>query len=184
MPVGAGAESLVQGDTCLQYSVSDPCYLNGCAKGYQGDLVLDPAHSCSFFCNPIDNWTGNIQGLAGDPAGITCATTFGGIRPDGPGAGYECVYIQSMYSDTEEIAETIGTCRPVATYGSCADFDWVQLQVDIQSGAVEASDYCENYPNRCKIECISIDTFESAYQTQTSTLQISKFMSKVTNLFD
>lgn len=156
--IPAGAIGLVQDDLCYGLT-PDSCYLNGCDKGYGAN---QPDNTCAFFCSPIDNWVGNIQGLAGDPAGITCGATFGGARPDGPGVGYECRYIQSFYSNTELVAETIGMCVSSSTYGTCAVFDWVQLLADIASGAVNAPDYCTNYPERCMTECISLATFNAA----------------------
>lgn len=156
--IPSGAIGLVQDDHCYGPDL-DSCYLNGCDKGYGAN---QPDNTCAFFCSPIDNWLDNVQGLAGDPAGITCGATFAGVRPDGPGAGYECRYIQSFYSNTELVAETIGMCLSSAAYGTCAVFDWVQLQADIASGAANAPDYCTNYPNRCMTECISLATFDAA----------------------
>lgn len=177
--IPSGAIDVLQDDPCYGPS-SGGCYLNGCDKGYGAN---QPDDTCAFFCSPIDNWLGNIQGLAGNPAGITCGSTFGGIRPDGPGAGYECPYIQSFYSNTELVAETIGMCMSSSTYGTCAIFDWVQLQADITSGASNAPDYCTNFPERCMTQCISLATFNSAISPLASNniLELYKSFSSKTN---
>jgi hypothetical protein len=161
----AGAEGVVQDDPCYGPS-SGGCYLNGCDKGYGANL---PDDTCAFFCNPTDNWAGNVNGLSGDPAGITCAASFGGVRPDGPGPAYECRYIQSYYSNTEQVAATTGMCvSPGISYqgfhsGSCADFDWVRLQSDIADDTASQTGYCDTIcPECCMVECISLATFDAA----------------------
>ncbi|HUU01969.1 MAG TPA: hypothetical protein VM425_11035 [Myxococcota bacterium] len=156
--VPSGSVGKLQGDPCYGPATGG-CYLNGCDKGYGANL---PDDTCAFFCNPIDNWMGHVQGLSGDPAGITCASTFGGARPDGPGPAYECLYIQSFYSNTDNVPATIGMCVDPVSYGSCADFDWAQLQADIADGTADSATYCDDFPNRCLTHCISLSTFESA----------------------
>jgi hypothetical protein len=128
--VPAPAAAKLQNDSCYGPS-GGGCYLNGCGKGYGSVLNNDPvtptAQDCAFFCNPTDTFvdTGNtpVGTAAGDPNGIDCAEAFGGTRPDGPGAGHECRYIQSFYNNTELVPVTVGMCVAAASWGSCEDFD-------------------------------------------------------------
>lgn len=146
------AQGLTQGDPCYAQSGGGACYFQGCDEGY---APLLPDDTCTFFCTPIDNWLGNVQGLAGDPAGITCGTTFAGARPDGPGSSYECRYVQSYYSNTGDVPASVGMCVDPLTEGSCADFDWVQLQADFDAGLVDDAMYCTDHPERCRLSCIA-----------------------------
>lgn len=154
--VPAGSVGRVQGDKC--YDPAHTCYVNGCDQGY-GPMIPDAF--CAFFCDPVDNWQGNVQGLAGDPAGVTCDAQFGGSRPDGPGAGYECRYLQSYYSNADHIPASIGLCVDATVEGSCADFDWPQLQSDIADGTSSQTGYCTDHPERCMVSCISLATYGS-----------------------
>ena len=101
-----------------------------------------------------------------------CAATFDGARPDGPGSGYECRYLQTFYDNTEWVAASIGICvDPGEWGGSCADFDYDQLAADIADGTApsdpEASpeweSYCTNHPDRCRINCVSLTTIEALF---------------------
>jgi hypothetical protein len=158
--VPSGAAEQLQDDPCYG-PAGGGCYLNGCAKGYGAN---QPDDTCAFFCNPIDNWAGNVQGLSGDPEGIPCESTFDGARPDGPGSTFECRFIQSYYSNTQDVAATTGMCvNPEGENGggTCAEFDLDQLVADITSGAANASDYCTTVcPECCMLDCISLATQE------------------------
>ncbi len=154
--IPAAAAGLVQGDDC--YDNAGVCFLNGCAKGYGANL---PDGTCAFFCNPIENSLGNIQGLTGDPAGIRCDSQFGGVRPSGPGSAYECRFLQTFYDDTGLVPATIGLCVDPASAaggGSCADFDLPQLQQDVTDGITIDGAYCTSHPERCMWGCISLTT--------------------------
>jgi len=166
--VPAGAEGLTQGDACYGPEMNE-CYLNGCDEGYGANLPPEPGAStmvCAFFCNPIDNWMGNVQGLSGDPTGITCA--FDGAwegRPSGPGPAYECRYIQTFYGSTDLVPAHIGMCLGPSNWeGSCQDFDYDQLVSDIADGTAENETYCEDHPDRCMFDCISLATLEALFQ--------------------
>jgi hypothetical protein len=158
--VPAESRGLTQGHLCYGAVASGACYFNGCDEGY-GALLGDD--TCTFFCNPIDNWLGNLQGLAGDPAGITCDELFGGARPDGPGSTYECRYIQSYFSGTEGVPAAFGMCVDLANEGTCADFDWVELQADLDAGVALDGSYCDANPERCMFSCISQATLAAAF---------------------
>jgi hypothetical protein len=147
------AQGVVQDDPCHGPQPGS-CYLNGCDMGYGANL---PDGLCAFFCNPVDNWLNNVAGLAGDPDGVGCDETFDGGRPDGPGAGYECRYLQSFYSNTERVPAFIGMCVSTAE-GSCANFDLVQRLSDIADGTAADADYCANNPNNCLPGCVSNNT--------------------------
>jgi hypothetical protein len=154
--------SIGQGDTCYG---PEPgvCYLNGCDEGYGANLPGDGGVSvCAFFCTPVDSWKGNADNAAGDPYSVHCNSTFGGIRPDGPGAGHECRFFQSFYSNVEDVLASVGMCVDVATWGSCADFDWVARQADMATGADQAPDYCDVHPDRCMDDCLSRATMDAA----------------------
>jgi len=158
--IPAGAEGVTQGQTCYGPEAG-VCYLNGCDKGFGANL---PDGECAFFCNPIDNWSTNQQGLTGDSAGITCSATFGGARPDGPGPSFECRYIQTFYGNTESVAATTGMCLAPADWGgSCAIFDYDQLVLDIASGAADSETYCTDFEDRCMFDCVSLATYEALF---------------------
>lgn len=155
--VPPGSVGVTQGDPCYG-PTSGGCFVNGCDKGYGANM---PDDTCAFFCNPIDNSLGNVQGLTGDPAGIRCDSQFGGARPDGPGAGYECRFIQTFYGNTELVPATVGMCVDPASAaggGSCANFDLSGLQQDINDGITIDSAYCNANPDRCIWSCISLAT--------------------------
>ncbi len=164
--IPSDAVGLTQGDDCSANS-SGQCYLNGCDKGYGANLPDGPDATsislCAFFCNPIDNWSGNVQGLTGDPAGIGCTASFGGDRPDGPGPSYECRYLQTFYG-IEEVPAAVGMCLdPTIWGGSCEIFDYDQLAIDIGDGTYESETYCDDYPDRCLFDCISLDTANALF---------------------
>jgi hypothetical protein len=161
MPLEDDAVGLVQHHPCLDGSLEGTCDINGCDKGY-GPFY--PPNYCAFFCNPMDNWTGHVNGLSGDPAGVPCDAQFGGSRPNGPGPGYECRFIQSYYSNGEAIPPTVGMCVSAAEEGSCADFDLAQFVADYKNGVVFDAIYCENSPQNCMFSCVSIATLEAALQ--------------------
>lgn len=156
--VPVSSEGRVQDDACYGPDAG-VCYLNGCDVGYGGNL---PDNDCAFFCNPVDSWLDNAAGVAGDPSGITCASTFGGDRPDGPGGAYQCRYLQTFYSNTDLVEAHIGMCVDPAEHGDCASYDWVQFQADLLSGAAEDPDYCLDHPDRCVAGCVSSATWDAA----------------------
>ena len=175
-----GAEGVTQDDACYGPTAGG-CFLNGCDTGYG---VGQPDDTCSFFCNTIDNWDGNVQGLSGDPAGVTCAAQFGGTRPDGPGPTYECKYMQSFYSNTDLVPAYVGHCvlpskAPTAdwgAYGSCGDFDWVQLQSDVLDETANQTGYCDTIcPECCMVECISLNTWDLAFPEKSGRAHYSCF---------
>ncbi|OGQ78046.1 MAG: hypothetical protein A2289_21155 [Deltaproteobacteria bacterium RIFOXYA12_FULL_58_15] len=153
------AEGLLQGDLCYGDN-QGTCYSNGCDEGF---APLLPDDRCAFLCNPIDNWLNHVAGLTGDPAGVTCDTTFGGERPDGPGSDYECRFIQSYYSNSEYFQSSVGMCVSLLDEGSCADFDWPALQADIGNGIAIDEVYCAEHPERCMWSCIARETLNSAF---------------------
>ena len=160
--VPSSSEGVTQDQPCNDLGSGD-CYVGGCDKGYGAVL---PGGTCAFFCTPIDNWKSNLQGLSGDPAGTTCAASFQGARPDGPGPAYECRFIQTYYTDGDVFPRTVGMCVNPASPeggGSCADFDLQQLVLDVQSGEANSSDYCTLHPNNCLLSCVSQETFDAQF---------------------
>jgi len=185
--IPASAAELVQGDDCYG-PAAGTCYLNGCAKGYGANLPIDPDSTtdvCAFFCNPIDNWSGNVQGVTGDPNGITCA--FDGTaenRPDGPGSSFECRYIQTFYLNTDEVSASTGMClNPADWGGSCADFDKDGLAADITSGAYDSETYCDDNPTRCMFDCISLEILDAMFVDAKVRPQWERFKATVVKRF-
>ena len=160
--IPTAAAEKIQGEECYG-PAAGTCYLNGCAKGYGANLP--GTTECAFFCNPVDNWKDNVQGLTGDPDGITCAATFGD-RPDGPGASFHCRFINMLFSNTDLVPSTVGVCLyPEDWGGSCEYFDYDQLVSDLGDGTVEeeGENYCTNHEERCMFDCISIETYNALF---------------------
>jgi hypothetical protein len=105
----SGGASLGQDDPCD--GSGGNCFLNGCGIGFQALIDDDPGAPttsvCTFFCSP------SATDAAGDPTGTTCL--------DGPGAGYDCRFLQSFYSNTDAVPATVGFCVDTSLWGSCAN---------------------------------------------------------------
>jgi hypothetical protein len=117
--VGIGGPGL-QGDPCS--SGQDGCFLNGCALGHGPLLPLEPGApvtACSFFCYPVETHTGNTAFAAGDPEFVACDTTFGDVRPDGPGGSHQCRFVRSFFTNTAATPATVGMCVDPAIHGDC-----------------------------------------------------------------
>lgn len=112
------------------------CFLNGCAKGHAAILPNDPdvqmpSFQCAFFCSPVDNQMEDapaVEGAQAPPTQWDCNSAndvaANGDRV-GPGAAgsHECRYLNSFYTDTGMVVNTIGFCVPVDPWLSCANFD-------------------------------------------------------------
>jgi hypothetical protein len=180
--IPTGAAEMTQDVLCYG-PPSGGCYLNGCAEGFGAN---QPDDTCAFFCNPIDNWKDNVQGLTGDSTGITCASSFGEDRPAGPGPTFQCRYLQSFYSNTDLVAATTGLCVLPAkaptvdwgAYGSCADFDWAQLKLDVADESASQTGYCDGCPQCCMTECISLATWDEAFPEKSGKSNYACFSEK------
>lgn len=116
-----GAEAQTQDKSCALFM--GQIYLNSCAKGYGCLLPMSTSDqnldTCGFFCNPGS--TTDSQGKH-----IGCDATFpptdGGLaHANGPGPGYECRYLNSLYQGAQNIPDSVGVCLSTATFGSCTD---------------------------------------------------------------
>ena len=62
---------------------------------------------------------------------------------------------------------------------TCADFDWVQLQSDVNDGTAAQQGYCDNIcPQCCMVECISLATWDAAFPTKSGKSNYSCFSEK------
>lgn len=111
------ASMLTQDDDCYGPD-SDSCFLNGCAEGFGSNLNKGgpdgPGGSvCAAFCSPVIQHTGDSNSLGGDPSGVTCASR-GAVS-------HHCRFINSFYSNTEMVPDSVGFCVPPDLWDSCAN---------------------------------------------------------------
>ena len=124
------AEEATQNDDCT--GPNGICSLTGCAPGFAPLLPnqpLDPNSSlCARYCEPANTHAGAIAGSEGKASqcGDEALAALGGTN--GNTSPHQCRFVQSFYSDTSEISETIGMCVPTLvddkTWGDCTAFDW------------------------------------------------------------
>jgi hypothetical protein len=119
--VPAGAAGRVQDSPCL--AAADQCLVNGCDKGHIPFLIdqFSSEVHCAFLCSPIDTHQGSQDGAAG--VGVSCLSSFGGDRPDGPGEDYQCRYLQSFYPGLEFVPASLGMCVSRFDWGDCRECD-------------------------------------------------------------
>lgn len=115
--IGNGLE---QGAPCDE-DFNDPCSANSCEFGYGPHLPATPSAepvgtNCAFYCSP------SVEHIGGDPSAVPCDFTSGD-RADGPGAGFECRFLQTWVAGSLSLPTTIGICVDPAVWGSCADDD-------------------------------------------------------------
>jgi hypothetical protein len=125
--VPAPAATIPQNGDCYG-PMEGSCFLNGCASGFapflndrsDGDGVV-----CTRLCQPADSYLDNDadrQGL-GDRCTTASLTQLGGTS--GIAGDHECRFIQSFYSDTDHLPDSIGFCVPVQLWdSSCSDYDY------------------------------------------------------------
>ena len=66
-----------------------------------------------------------VQALAnaGDPNGVPCTAQFDGARPDGPGSGFQCRFVNSLHADLTMLPSSIGMCVDIEQFGDCRSCD-------------------------------------------------------------
>ena len=127
-------DGITQGQDCYGPE-TDTCYLNGCPKGFGALLNKGgpdgPGGSvCAAYCTPsvLHKDLADLQDkLNGDPAGTTCAS-MGAIAP------HECRFVNSFYSNTQAVPDTVGFCvDPTEGWDSCAQhtLDSVEAETNV-----------------------------------------------------
>lgn len=137
---GVPMQALVkqQGEDCYG-PMANQCYLNGCAAGYGAllpDKQKDPqTSSCVRFCTPKNSHKADVTKKDGDAA--KCSTGNLGLAGSSPTAakGYECRFLNSIYSDTSELSNELGVCADADEWTSCADFDWDSMRTMVLGAA-------------------------------------------------
>ena len=111
------ARGRLQQDDCYG-PMTGQCFLNGCDEGYGASLNDVPMNAtksvCAFFCNP------DVDNRGGSPTGIN--VVFDGTaeaRPNGPGPSYHCRYINTFYSNTQDVPDHIGMAVDPLIWDTC-----------------------------------------------------------------
>ena len=112
--VPAETAGLGQDSPCFGPS-SDQCYLNGCPRGFGAILnaSVGDGSVCTAFCSPVVQHSGDTASLNGDPQGVTCAAAGAPT--------HECRFVNSFYSNSTNVAPSVGMCVPPNVWESCAD---------------------------------------------------------------
>lgn len=123
-PVPSISLGATQGQFCAG-SVT-PCGNDSCDKGHVPLGQFSPGEMrdrCAFFCSPVPTHTGNQEDAAGDPNGVPCTAAFDGARPDGPGNGFQCRFVNSLHADLTMLPPSIGICVDLEQFGDCRSCD-------------------------------------------------------------
>lgn len=110
---------IVNGGATQGFDCGMQCFLNTCAEGY-GVLV---GSTCAFYCSPVDTHTGNQAEASGSATGVNCASSFAGARPDGPGAAFQCRFIETFAQNASAVGPGAGVCVDPGTQGDCTACD-------------------------------------------------------------
>lgn len=122
-PVPAMSLGVPQDGLCAN---GTPCANDSCDKGF-GPIGLATIEDlepdrCAFFCAPVPTHTGNQNQAGGDPAVVSCGSSFD-TRPDGPGEpAYQCRFVNSFFSffpPAAEVPDNVGLCVSQALFGDC-----------------------------------------------------------------
>ena len=121
-PVPSMSLGAAQGAFCG----GNPCGNDSCDKGYVPLGQFSPGEMvdrCAFLCSPVPTHTGNPDDGAGDPNGVPCTAEFDGARPDGPGAGFQCRFVNAIHAPLSMLPPSIGICVDVERFGDCRTCD-------------------------------------------------------------
>lgn len=109
------------------------CFRNGCASGFVPMLNNHPVDAdgtvCARYCTPVVTHTG-AQASAAGANGNCETTTLGAIGgTNGETSAHQCRFIETFYSNTDNVPEEVGMCVPVTleaggAWGDCTILNW------------------------------------------------------------
>lgn len=121
----------------------NPCGNDSCDKGYVPLGQFSPGEMrdrCAFLCAPVPTHTGAPDDDAGDPSGVNCRSAFDGQRPDGPGNGFQCRFVNDLLPDLSMLPPQIGICVDIERFGDCRSCDLAMPEL-CPPGCLPAGDF-------------------------------------------
>ncbi len=172
--VPAPAAELTQNDDCYGPSTGG-CYLNGCASGFSALLNNVPGPDatgsvCTRYCTPAPSHIGAQGAIEGVNGNCTIATLGQVGGTNGVNGEHQCRFVQTFYSNTDQVPNAVGMCVPVnpaggGTWDDCRLFDWVGIQTawngkaDVDAANAAFDQFCLTTPDDpmnsdVKTECL------------------------------
>lgn len=134
--VPAPAVEVTQNEDCYGPSTGG-CYLNGCASGFTALLNNKPEMAdgsvCARYCTAAVSHTEALGAIEGTNGKCTLASLGAAGGVNGAAGEHQCRFVQSFYSNTDQVPVEVGMCVPVnppagGTWDDCRTFDWVGIQ--------------------------------------------------------
>jgi hypothetical protein len=111
---------------------------------------------CARYCTPVNSFegaSGSVTGAEGHCSSLSLAQSGGSTGNHGP---HQCRFVQSFYSNTEDMPAGLGMCVPVeplqgGSWGDCSLLDWDGIR-DNWNSALEAHvDPVQSFESYCLV---------------------------------
>lgn len=162
-----------QGESCYT-APSGGCYLNGCEAGYSPILQDDGSRLCARSCTPINTHNSSLDSVAGGQGRCT-SQSLSAAGSSTVGA-HQCRFVQTFYSDGENMPDSVGMCVPAEAGDDCTELDWDGILAATEqdgeegynlfcTGTAEPTNQTDTFP-RCMgmfRGCLSLEALDELY---------------------
>lgn len=128
---------ITQNEECYG-PIAGSCYLNGCASGFTALLPTQNGTNCIRYCSPTNSHLGAQGSVTGADNKCGTLNLVGGTNGDT--AEHQCRFVQSVFSNSGGVPESVGMCTSTADWDDCRTFDWDGIQLAWNTAITNGTD--------------------------------------------